>query len=67
MRVKFLKQATADYVDAKQPESTDKTFYAHQIVEVNHIEETVRGFIDLIFEDGSAAIGIPKQSLTILK
>jgi hypothetical protein len=66
MRVKFNKQVTVDFLDSQEEHGSDKTFYHNQIVEVERIEETVRGFVDLIFENGDAAIGIPKQGLTIL-
>ena len=69
MRVKFNKQVTVDFID--QPslgvdEVTSKTFYHNQIVEIESAEESARGFVDLIFEDGTIAVGIPKQGLTIL-
>jgi hypothetical protein len=66
MRVKFNKQVTVDFLDNQEEHGRDKTFYHNQIVEVERMEETVRGFVDLIFENGDAAIGIPKQGLTVL-
>ncbi len=66
MRVKFNKQVTVDFLDHREEIGNDKTFYHNQIVEVERLEETVRGFVDLIFENGDAAIGVPKQGLTIL-
>lgn len=66
MRVKFNKQVTVDFLDNQEEQGKDKTFYSNQIVEVERVEETVRGFLDLIFENGDAAIGVPKQGLTIL-
>jgi hypothetical protein len=67
MKVKFEKQITVEFVkDADEfLVEHDKTFYPNQIVEVNNIVETVRGYLDLTFEDG-VAIGVPKQGLTIL-
>jgi hypothetical protein len=67
MRVKFNKQVTVDFLDNTADEhGIDKTFYHNQVVEVERLEETVRGFVDLIFENGDAAIGVPKQGLTLL-
>lgn len=66
MRVKFNKQVTVDFLGNQEEHGSDKTFYHNQIVEVERMEETVRGFVDLIFENGDAAIGIPKQGLTVL-
>lgn len=66
MRVKFNKQVSVDFLDHREEHGADKTFYHNQVVEVERIEETARGFVDLIFENGDAAIGIPKGSLTFL-
>ena len=70
MKVKFNKQVTVDFLDhhydAPEVYPHDKTFYSGQIVEVDHIEETVRGFVVLIFSNEDAALGIPKQGLTVL-
>ena len=70
MKVRFNKQVTVDFLDHRHdaPEVyvSDKTFYHNQIVEIDHLEETARGFVDLIFENDDAAIGIPKEGLTIL-
>jgi hypothetical protein len=66
MRVKFNKQVTVDFLDHREEQGSDRTFCAHQIVDVERLEETVRGFVDLIFENGDAAIGVPKQGLTVL-
>lgn len=66
MRVKFNKQVTVDFLDNQEEQGRDKTFYHNQVVEVERVEETVRGFVDLIFESGDTAIGIPKQGLTVL-
>ena len=65
MRIKFNKQITVDFMD-NHDEVGSKTFYPSQIIEVVGIEETAKGFVDLIFDDGSYAIGIPKGGLTIL-
>ena len=67
MKVKFEKQVTVEFVkDANEfLVEHDKTFYPNEVVEVNLITEAVRGYLDLTFEDG-VAIGVPKQSLTIL-
>ena len=66
MKVKFLKQVTVDYEDAKLSEMVDKTFYRNQIVEVGNVGEDVAGFVNLYFSNGDTAVGIPKQGLTIL-
>lgn len=66
MKVKFNKQVTVDFLDNREEHGRDKTFYHNQIVEVERVEETVRGFVDLIFDNGDAAIGVPKGSLTTL-
>lgn len=66
MKVKFNKQVSVDFLDHREDSGADKTFYHNQIVEIDHLEETARGFVDLIFENGDAAIGVPKQSLTVL-
>lgn len=67
MKVRFDKQVTVEFVkdDDEFLVEHDKTFYPHQIVEINSITETVRGYLDLFFDDG-VAVGVPKQSLTIL-
>ena len=67
MRVKFNKQVTVDFLGNQEEHGNDKTFYHNQIVEVERMEETVRGFVDLIFENGDAAIGINKQSIQIIE
>jgi hypothetical protein len=66
MKVKFNKQVSVDFLDNQEEHGRDKTFYHNQIVEIERMEETVRGFVDLIFENGDAAIGVPKGSLTTL-
>ena len=73
MNIKFLKQITAEFVDHRddvlfqEPYDVDKTFYHNQIVEVDRLEETARGFVDLIFKNGDAAVGINKQFIQIIK
>ena len=68
IEVKFTKQVTVDFVDNNLTDDnvTEKTFYRDQIVGIDHLEEPYNGFVDLIFEDGSAAVGIDKRGLTIL-
>ena len=66
MRVKFNKQVTVDFLGNQEEHGSDKTFYHNQIVEVERMEETVRGFVDLIFENGDTAVGIDKQSVMII-
>ena len=68
MKIKFSKQVTVDFLDHRADEhGVDKTFYHNQIVEVDRIEETVRGFVDLIFDNGDAAVGINKQFIQIIE
>jgi hypothetical protein len=70
MKVKFNKQLTVDFLDhhydAPECHVIDKTFYHNQVVECDHLDETVRGFVDIIFSNGDTAIGVPKQSLTVI-
>ncbi len=66
MRVRFNKQVTVDFLDNRDETPIDKTFYHNQVIECERLEETVRGFVDVIFENGDAAFGIPKQGLTVL-
>lgn len=70
MRVKFNKQVTVDFsdhhYDAPECHVSDKTFYHNQIIECDHLEETICGFVDILWANGDAAIGVPKQGLTIL-
>ena len=71
MKIKFNKQITVDFLDhrgcdAQEDEVTEKTFYHNQIVEIERTEESARGFVDLIFENGDIAIGCKKEGLTIL-
>jgi hypothetical protein len=70
MKVKFTKQTTADFLDhhydAPEVYADDKTFYAGQIIECDHIEETIHNFVDIIFSNGNVVVGVPKESLIIL-
>jgi hypothetical protein len=67
-KIRFEKQVTVDFLDHRdEGQGTDKTFFAHQIVEVERVEETVRGFVDLIFENGDAAIGVGKQFINLVE
>ena len=65
--MKFLRTVTADFVDHRFDESTDKTFYFGQIVECDHLEETVNGFVDILWSNDDAAVGIGKQSIQIIE
>jgi len=68
MKIKFLKQVTADFLDNRADEhGADKTFYHNQIVEIERMEETVRGFVDLIWANGDAAVGLNKQHIQIIE
>ena len=70
MKVKFINQATVDFMDHRDDvlgcNVSEKTFYRGQIVEVASIDETVNGFVDLVYENGDIAVGVPKRGLTIL-
>lgn len=70
MKIRFNKQVTVDFLDHIDEVSNvydhEKTFYHNQIVECERMEETVRGFVDLVFDNGDVAVGVPKEGLTIL-
>jgi len=67
MRVKFNKQTTVDLLDHNDESyPTSKTFYNNEVVECVNVEESVKGFVDIIFENGDVAVGVNKQGLTIL-
>lgn len=66
MKVKFNNSVVVDFVDHRETEMSSKTFYTNQVTEVASVEETVRGFVDLIYENGDVAVGVPKKGLTIL-
>ena len=70
MRIKFNKQITVEFIkDSDEHEGFfvehDKTFYPNKIVEVNDVTETIRGFADIMFDDGTA-VGIPIHSFDIV-
>ena len=67
MKVRFNKQITVDFVSENTTHEIvkEKTFYNNQVVEILSSDENVRGYLDLLLEEG-LAIGIPKQGLTIL-
>ena len=70
MKIHFNKQITVEFVkDSDEHEGFfvehDKTFYSNQVMEVNNVTETIRGFVDLVFDDG-IAVGVPKQNITIM-
>ena len=71
MKIKFLKQVSADFLDhhydAPECHGSDKTFYHNQIVECDHLEETVNGFVDIMWPNGDAAIGINKQHIQVIE
>ena len=67
MKVKFSKQSTVDFVDHNdEGQISEKTFYRGQILEVASVDETVNGFVDLVFDNGDVAVGVAKRGLTIL-
>ena len=67
MKIKFNKQTTVDFLGNQEEHGNDKTFYHNQIVECDHLEETVNGFVDILWSNGDAAIGINKQSIQVIE
>ena len=62
MKVKFTNQATVDFVEHNEEgQISEKTFYRGQIVEVISVDETVNGFVDLVFDNGDVAVGVAKR------
>jgi len=67
-RVKFLKLTTVEFQDHRNiPELfiPERTFQNREIIFVNDVEETVKGFLDMEFPNGDLAIGIPKNNVEI--
>lgn len=67
MKVRFLKTVAVDYEYARLHEIDDKTFQRGQVVDVFFLEENVRGFWNLSFNNGDLAIGVPKSAVEVLK
>ena len=63
--MKFEKQVTVDFQDARLEEITDKTFYRNQIVDVNSFDDNGK-FLNLYLDSGTA-LDVPKQGLTMLR
>lgn len=66
VNVKFKKLTTVDFEEARFAEISGKSFNHGQIVKDVVIEETVRGFVNLHFENGDLAIGVPSNTIEIL-
>ncbi len=66
MKVRFKKITSVDYEDARLAEIVNKTFYHNQVVDNVTLEENVSGYLNLHFENGDLAIGVPKSALDIL-
>jgi hypothetical protein len=66
MNVKFKKLTTVDYEDARYGEVIGKTFNHGQVVKDVAIEETSKSYVNLHFENGDLAIGVPTNTFEVL-
>ena len=66
MKIRFNKLTTVEYHPYPDFEEIDKTFAEGEVVEVEYIDDTVRGFVDIHFVNRDVAIGVSTQGLTIL-
>ena len=64
--VKFKKLTTVDFEDARYGEVVDRSFNHGQVIKNVAIEENVNGYVNLHFENGDTAIGVPKNTFEIL-
>lgn len=67
VNVKFKKLTTVDFEEGRFNEVLDKSFYHDEIIKDVVIEETVRGYVNLHFENGDIAIGIAKSSIEVVQ
>lgn len=66
VNVRFKKLTTVDYEDARLNEIVGKSFNHGQIVQNVALEENVNGYVNLHFENGDLAIGVPKNTFEVL-
>ena len=66
MKVKFNKQVTVDFHDARSSEIVDKTFYRNEVVEVGSTEHNTRNFDNLHFLNGDLAIDVPSSAFAVI-
>jgi hypothetical protein len=68
IQLRFLRQTTVDFADAKLRENnvSEKTFHENEVVAVDYVEEAYRGYVNAVFENGDVAIGIDKRNFAIV-
>lgn len=66
VNVKFKKLTTVDFENARMCEIVGKTFNHGQVVKDVAIEETSKSYVNLHFENGDLAIGVPKNTFEVL-
>lgn len=66
VNVRFKKLTTVDFEDARLNEVVGKSFNHGQIVRNVTLEENVNGYVNVHFENGDLAIGVPKNTVEIL-
>lgn len=66
VNVKFKKITAVDFEEARMNEVYDKTFRDGQVLRDVTLEETARGFVNIHFENGDLAIGVPKQNFEVI-
>ena len=66
VNVRFKKLTTVDFEDARFGDVVGKSFNHSEIVKDVTIEETVRGYVNLHFENGDLAIGVPTNTFEVL-
>lgn len=66
VNVRFKKLTTVDYEDARLNEIVGKSFNHGQIVQNVALEENVNGYVNLHFENGDLAIGVPTNTFEVL-
>lgn len=66
VNVRFKKLTAVDFENCRLCEITDKSFNRGQVLQNVGLEENVNGFLNIHFENGDLAIGVPKSSIEII-
>jgi hypothetical protein len=66
VNVIFKKLTTVDYEDTRLNEVVGKSFNHGEVIKDVVLEENVNGYVNLHFDNGDLAIGVPKNTFDVL-
>lgn len=66
VNIRFKKPVAVDFEDTRLNEISDKSYRQGQVLRDVALEENVNGFLNIHFENGDLAIGVPKNSVEVI-